>query len=334
MIIDCHAHVNAPNELYIYKNNLMSSHGAHGYNAPSISDERLAEATARNIELMDSVGTDVQFISPRPFQMMHAAKPIALVQHWTELVNNTIHRIVTSQPNRLQGVCAMPQAMGTEPKDWVSELDRCINELGFVGTLINPDPSEGLNGTPPMGDEYWYPVYEKMCELDVPALVHSSSCCNGRESYSNHFITEETIAILSLLNSSVFVDFPNLKIVIGHGGGSIPYQVGRWRAERLHPMFNKAVPLKESFDDSLRRLNFDTCIHAKESLELLLNVCGSENCLFGTEKPGSGSAPDPTTGRDFDDIKPIIEGISSLDEAQRSSIFEGNARSLYNRFTL
>jgi predicted TIM-barrel fold metal-dependent hydrolase len=332
LIIDCHAHVNAPKELYVYKNNLVSSHGAHGYNTPPISDELLAESTAQNIKLMDSVGTDVQFISPRPFQMMHAAKPAALVQHWTRVVNDTIHRVVTSRPDRLQGVCAMPQAMETDPKEWLPELDRCINELGFVGTLINPDPSEGMNGTPPMGDKYWYPVYEKMCDMDIPALVHSSGCCNGRESYSNHFITEESISILSLLNSEVFIDFPDLKIVIGHGGGSIPYQVGRWRAERLHPLFNKSVPLNESFDESLHRLNFDTCIHAKESLELLFSVCGAENCLFGTEKPGSGSAPNPETGRDFDDIKPLIEEISTLSKIQRDGIFEGNTRGLYNRF--
>ena len=171
-----------------------------------------------------------------------------------------------------------------------------------------------------------------MCELDVPGLIHSAGCCNMRESYSGHFVTEESIATLSLVGSRTFLDFPDLKLIVVHGGGSVPYQIGRWRAERGLATYAAAFPLKESFDDSLKRLYFDTCLHAKESLELLFKVCGPENCLFGTEKPGSGSAKNPANGRDYDDIKSTIEEIDFLSQADRDMIFESNAKKLFTRF--
>lgn len=332
MIIDAHAHVVAPAELYAYKGNLLANSGWTGYNPPKISDELLLKSTENNIKIQDSVGTDVQFISPRPFQMMHSMKPDIIVKYWNRAVNDIIHRVCESRPDRFRGVGAMPQVDGTEPKDWLEELERCVNELGFVGVLVNPDPSEGWSTTPPMGDEYWYPLYEKMCELDVPGLIHSAGCCNMRESYSGHFVTEESIATLSLVGSRTFLDFPDLKLIVVHGGGSVPYQIGRWRAERGLPTYAEAFPIKESFDDALKRLYFDTCLHAKESLELLFKVCGTENCLFGTEKPGSGSAKNLENGRDYDDLKSTIEEIDFLTQGDKDAIFETNAKKLFTRF--
>jgi len=60
-----------------------------------------------------------------------------------------------------------------------------------------------------MGNEYWYPLYEKMVKMDVPGLVHGASCKNPRESFHGHFITEESIAILSLVDSNVSRIFLN-----------------------------------------------------------------------------------------------------------------------------
>jgi predicted TIM-barrel fold metal-dependent hydrolase len=201
----------------------------------------------------------------------------------------------------------------------------------MVGCLLDPDPGEGDNQTPPLGDEYWYPLYEKLCALDVPAHVHSTGNQHGRGTYSTHFIDEESLAILSLLNSRVFLDFPKLKIIVSHGGGSVPYQVGRWRAERLHPVMAKNLPLKESFDDSLKRLYYDTVIHSKESIAMLVRLVGSDRVVFGTENPGSGTAMNPETGRAFDDIKALVDDIDFLTAQDRANIYEHNARRLFPR---
>lgn len=330
MIIDAHAHVNAPPELYAYQAALMSSRGAHGQGSAGVTDAALKEWGERTLATMDGVGTDLQLISPRPFHCGHSMRPAKAVHWWTSAVNDVIARQAALFPGRLAGVAGLPQAYGESAADWAGALEEAVTQLGMVGCVLNPDPSEGTGHVPPLGDPFWYPLYEKLVELDVPALIHSGSCLNDRETYSEHFVTEESIAILTLLNSEVFLRYPTLKIIVAHGGGSVPYQIGRWRAARAHPKLRLGHVLKdESFDDSLRRLWFDTVLHNPGSLELLIKTVGADRCLFGTERPGSGTAPDPVTGHDFDDIRPVVEGLDFLSEAEKSAILAGNAQSLF-----
>jgi predicted TIM-barrel fold metal-dependent hydrolase len=329
VIIDAHAHVNAPPELYAYQASLLASRGTQGRSDPGISDSLVEEYGQRTIAVMDSVGTDMQLISPRPFSMLHSAQPSRVVHWWIAAMNDFIARQVRMFPDRLAAVAALPQSVTESPADWLHELDRAVTDLGAVGCLLNPDPGEGQQSVPSLGDPWWYPLYERLVELDVPALVHSAGCANGRESYSEHFITEETIAVLSLVNSAVFQEFPTLKVIISHGGGSVPYQIGRWRAARLHPRLKQANAGDENFDDGLRQLWFDTVLHYPLALELLFRTVGPDRCVFGTEKPGSGSAYDPVTQHDFDDLKPVIEAMPFLSDLDRAGIFEGNARSLF-----
>jgi 4-oxalmesaconate hydratase len=229
-------------------------------------------------------------------------------------------------------VCGLPQTPAGGIQPCVAELERCVKEHGFIGCLLNPDPTEGTGLAPTLDDEHWYPLYEKMVELDVPGLVHSAACKNFRESYSAHFITEESIAVINLCkaDSRVFDDFPSLRLIISHGGGSVPYQVGRWRAHRVREQ--ESAPSLESFDDSLRRLHFDTVLYNQESLDLLFRIAGTDRCMFGTENPGSGSSRDPESGAWMDDLKPVIERISWLSPEDRERIFEGNARAAFPRF--
>jgi 4-oxalmesaconate hydratase len=205
-----------------------------------------------------------------------------------------------------------------------------------------------------LADPYWFPLYEKLIEMRIPAHIHSGGCC-GRETYDEHFITEESLAITALARSDVFDRYPELDLMISHGGGSIPYQVGRWRSNRelqrakglsesgfafrgkaeasSAAVVGKAPVRGERFDETLKRFWFDTCLHNKKSLELLFDVAGTDRCVFGTERPGSGSGIDPESGRPYDDIKPTIESIDGLTSAQKAGIFEGNARRLFPRFT-
>lgn len=327
MILDVHGHVSAPAELYAYKSKLLSSRGYNRYASERVvPDDRLLEETTKHIALLDSVGTDVQLISPRPFQLMHSESPFSIVRGFTEANNDIIARVVEQAPDRFRGVAGLPQSPEVDMSASVDELERCVTELGFVGCLINPDPTEGLGQPPTMDDRSWYPLYEKMCELDVPALVHSAGCRSPRETYSAHFITEESITILNVIKGQVFQDFPDLKLVIAHGGGSVPYQIGRWRAARI-----RQGGRLHDFDDDLRRFYFDSVLYNQESLDLLLKVVGTDRVLFGTEKPGSGSSQDPDTKVWLDDIKPLIDGLEWLTEDDRRQIYEGNARKCFVR---
>jgi len=168
-----------------------------------------------------------------------------------------------------------------------------------------------------------------MVELDVPGLIHTGGRRNTREPEAGHFPNEETVATQSLLGSRVFKEFPTLKLIVGHGGGYMPYQIGRQRAPRFNAM--RRNPELESFDQSLRRLYYDTVLYNVESLELLFKIATVDQCLFGSDRPATGSAVDPESGNSLDDIKPTIESIAWLSDADRAKIFEGNAARLYTR---
>lgn len=326
MIIDSHAHVVMPPQSFRFMAELVGGRGNPSV-PPKISDEAVRKVAEELVAINDSVGTDVQFISPRPYLQMHSVKPARVTELWTRHCNDIVARVVAMFPDRFRGVAGLPQFMHESPSvRAVAELERCVNELGFVGCLINPDPTEGSELPPPgLGDPFWHPLYEAMTRLDVPGLIHSAGSCSPRESYTLKFINEESIAVVSLLGSDTFDKFPNLKIVVAHGGGAIPYQMGRFRSWSVRK--GQAV----SFDEQLKKLHFDTCNYSKEATELLLKVAGVKNVLFGTEKPGTGSARDPLTGRDYDDMKPVIEGIEWLTSKDRKDIFECNCRRLYTR---
>jgi 4-oxalmesaconate hydratase len=332
MIVDVHGHVSAPEALYAWKANLLSHRGAHGVRGPRLTDDQIRAAyhapnpsfgDESHLHHLDGAGVDIQFISPRPYQMMHSEQPAKIVEAFTAEVNDVIHRSVELFPGRFRGVAGLPQSMELSVQQWLPELRRTVTELGFVGVLLNPDPHEGLKVPPALGDRFWYPLWEALVELDVPAILHSAGCRPpAREPYSLHFIQEETVSVWSLMNSTVFADFPELKIVVSHGGGAIPYQVGRFLPSGVR---SGATPYLER----LRSLYFDTCLYTKDAIELLLRTVGVDRALFGTEKPGTGSQIDPATGRWFDDIHLLVDDIDWLSDADRAAVMHGNAQALF-----
>ncbi len=333
MIIDIHGHISAPPELYAFQANLLASRGSQRRSRLKMDDERVQQALKPHLNFLDEFGIDLQLLSPRPYTLMHYEKPEKIVHWYVEACNDLISRQCKMYPERFRGVAGLPQCVGVSPKNCFEELERCVEELGFVGCLINPDPgARGDDGTPAMGDEYWYPLYEKLVELDMPAMVHSSTSLSSRLGYTLHFVNEDSIALVSILNSNVFKDFPKLKLIVPHGGGAIPYQIGRFMATRYpsrRSLDRKPVPESEFFENAAKQLYYDTCLYTVEALELLLKVMGPENCLFGTEAPGAGSSVNPKTGKPMDDLKTTIEGIEWLSPQDKKKIFEDNARRLY-----
>lgn len=354
MIIDAHGHLITPASVFGVRTVLQASNGQHSkewYIDRYVRDEELAASADRGVKLMDEVGTDLQLISPRPFVLMHSHPVAADVRLWVELQNDLIHRAVTRHPGRYRGVAGLPQVAGEPIEVVFDELERVIGELGFVGVLVNPDPAEGGGNSPRLSDPYWYPLWEKLTEFHLPAHIHSAGC-SGRETYDEHFTTEESLAVTALTHSAVFDKFPDLKVMISHGGGAIPYQIGRWRAHWWLDLSAKKPHIKKyfaeleqagragvglpaapsdltSFDDALRMLWFDTDVHAEASLELLFKTVGADRCVFGTERPGSGGAINPETGRSFEDFKYTIDRLACVTDADRAKIYEHNARTVF-----
>ena len=324
MIVDCHGHyTTAPNELGIWRKNQIDGKATD----LKISDDQIRESLEKNqLRIQKERGTDVTFFSPRASAMEHHVGDEKVSQAWTRVCNDLIHRCCSLYPGKFVPVAQLPQSPGVPPKNIVAELERCVRELGFIGCNLNPDPSGGHWKDPPLTDRWWYPVYEKLVELDVPAMVHVSSSCNANfHATGAHYINADTTAFMQFITSDLFKDFPRLKIIIPHGGGAVPYHWGRYRGlaqDMKRPM------LKEL----LRNVYFDTCVYHQPGIDLLLKVIPADNILFAAEVVGAVRGIDPETGNYYDDTRRYIDGSKTLSAANKKKIFEDNARKVYSRW--
>jgi 4-oxalmesaconate hydratase len=332
MIIDCHGHyTTAPAALQDYRDRQVAALSAAG--APrekgmvQISDDEIrASLESAQLRFQRERGTDVTLFSPRASAMAHHVGDETTSRHWTEHCNDLIHRVCTLYPANFAPVCQLPQSPGAPVGSSVAELDRCVRELGFVGCNLNPDPSGGHWTAPPLGDRYWYPLYEKMVELDVPAMVHVSASCRACfHTTGVHYLNADTTAFMQLLLSDLFQDFPTLRFIIPHGGGAVPYHWGRYRG-LAHDL--RRPRLTELVRD---HIYFDTCVYHQPGIDLLLKVVPADNLLFGSEMVGAVRGIDPETGHHFDDTKRYLDNAPGLGETDRRKIFEGNARRVFPR---
>ena len=232
----------------------------------------------------------------------------------------------TLYPLNFVGVCQLPQSPGVPPATCVAELERCVAEFGFVGCNLNPDPSGGYWRDPPLTDRWWYPLYEAMVELEVPAMIHVSSSCNPCfHATGAHYINGDTTAFMQCLTSNLFKDFPTLKFVIPHGGGAVPYHWGRYRG------LAQDMNLPSLSEHLLQNIFFDTCVYHQPGIDLLTKVVPVDNILFASEMVGAVKGIDPETNRHFDDTKRYVDQVAALSPEDRTKIFEGNARRVYGR---
>ena len=330
MVIDCHGHyTTAPKELQTFRDEqiagLKNPARPRSKRPLTISDDELRESVQPQLKFQSERGTDVTIFSPRASAMAHHIGDATTSTHWTEHCNDLIHRVCGLFPDNFVGVCQLPQTPGVAPDNCIHELERCVRELGFVGCNLNPDPSGGHWTTPPLTDRFWYPLYEKLVELDAPAMVHVSASCNANfHTTGAHYINADTTAFMQFLAGDLFKDFPTLRMIIPHGGGGVPYHWGRYRGLAQDM---KRPPLSELIRDNVF---FDTCVYHQAGIDLLLKVIPIENILFGSEMVGAVRGIDPETGHYFDDTKRYIDAAAIGDQARRK-IFEDNARMVYPR---
>jgi 4-oxalmesaconate hydratase len=333
MIIDCHGHYTTePRQLLDFRQRQIAALKNHGEKpnraALAISDDEIrASLEGAQLRLQRERGTDLTLFSPRASGMGHHIGDASTSLEWSQVCNELIHRGCTLYPRNFIGVCQLPQSPGVNPANCVGELERCVREFGFVGCNLNPDPSGGHWTAPPLTDRFWYPLYEKMVELDVPAMVHVSASCNENfHTTGAHYINADTTAFMQFITADLFTDFPTLKFIIPHGGGAVPYHWGRYRGLAINL---KRPPLEEL----LKNVYFDTCVYHLPGIELLTKVVPPDNILFASEMVGAVKGIDPQTGHDFDDTKRYLDQVSWLSPEDKHKIFEGNARMVYSRLS-
>ncbi|MBU6272271.1 MAG: amidohydrolase family protein [Betaproteobacteria bacterium] len=332
MIIDCHGHyTTAPRALHDWRARQVAAIGQPGQ-APSpaalrISDDEIRESLEDNqLRVMRERGHDLTVFSPQASFMAHHIGDFQVSATWAALCNELVHRVSRLYPRQFIPAAMLPQSPGVDPATCIPELERCVREYGAVAVNLNPDPSGGHWTSPPLTDRHWYPLYEKLVEFDIPAMIHVSTSCNACfHTTGAHYLNADTTAFMQCLSADLFHDFPSLRFVIPHGGGAVPYHWGRFRglAQEL-----RKPPLEEHL---LRNVFFDTCVYHQPGIDLLTRVIPVGNILFASEMFGAVRGIDPYTSHPFDDTRRYLEAASPLSAADRQQIFEGNARRVYPR---
>jgi 4-oxalmesaconate hydratase len=331
MIIDIHGHyTTAPDTLEAWRRRQIAAIGQPSQ-APRASELRISDAElvdsieGNQLRLMRERGIDLTIFSPRASFMAHHIGDFQVSSTWASICNELCYRVSELFPGRFVPAAMLPQSPGVDPASCIPELVKCVEAFGNVAINLNPDPSGGHWTSPPLGDRHWYPIYEKMVEYDIPAMIHVSTSCNPCfHTTGAHYLNADTTAFMQCVTSDLFRDFPTLRLVIPHGGGAVPYHWGRFRGlaqELKKPLLAQHV---------LRNVFFDTCVYHQPGIDLLTRVIPVDNLLFASEMMGAVRGIDPETGHHFDDTKRYLEA-ARIDAEDRRRIYETNARRVYPR---
>jgi 4-oxalmesaconate hydratase len=331
MIIDIHGHyTTAPQALEAWRSQQVASikdpSMKPAVSALEITDDDIRETIEQNqLKRMRERGLDLVLFSPRASFMAHHIGDFEVSSTWAAICNELCFRVAELFPEHFLPIAMLPQSPGVAPETCVPELVKCVEEYGCVALNLNPDPSGGHWTSPPLTEPHWYPIYERMVEYDIPAMIHVSTSCNACfHTTGAHYINADTTAFMQLIQGDLFARFPTLRFVIPHGGGAAPYHWGRYRG--------LAQELKKPLlaEHLLHNVFFDTCVYHQPGIDLLTRVVPIENILFASEMIGAVRGIDPETGHHFDDTKRYVDAAALSPEDKRR-IYETNARRVYPR---
>ncbi len=270
-------------------------------------DERIAD--------MDRMGIDIQAVSISPYQYYYWSEP-GVGRDVSKLINDNLASAIGEKPDRFVGLGTVP-LQNTEMA--ITELDRCVNELGFKGIEINSQISGEELSTPRLA-----PFWAKVEELDILVFIHTAGFTHADRLKDHYFINlighpiEATLAISRLIFDGVMENHPGLKIVVAHGGGFLPAYSGRMdHAYRARKDVREGLPDLPS--EYLKRLHFDTMVFESDQLEYLINKFGPNHILLGTDYPYDMGEDDPLG---------LVNKVKGLNEQDCSSICGGNAARL------
>ena len=330
MIIDCHGHyTTTPPGVGAWRDAQVAAVEADPLTVGEkgivdVFDDEIRESLeGAQLKLQRDRGTDLTIFSPRASWMGHHVGNEHTSRFWTEHQNELIRRVCDLYPDNFAPVAQLPQSPGVAIDSSVRELERCVSEMGFIGCNVNPDPTGGFWTGPPLWDRYWWPLWERMQELNVPGMIHVSTSCNEHFFTTGaHYLGADTAAFVQALTSGFMADFPGLRWIIPHGGGAVPYHWGRFKG--------MAQDKGWDFDGLMDHIWFDTCVYHQPGIDLLLDVVPATNVLFASEMVGAVRGIDPDTGHYYDDTKRYVES-ADINADTRQMIYEQNIRAVYPR---
>jgi aminocarboxymuconate-semialdehyde decarboxylase len=257
---------------------------------------------------------DRQLLSVLPQTVAYEEEP-AVALAISQIQNDHIAALTKRYPDRFLGVGTVPLQ---SPDASAVELRRCMTDLGLRGMMIGSNV-RGRN----FDDPGLEPVWAAAAKLGAFIFIHPTSTAGAdrlKDYYLRNFIgnpLDTTIAAACLVFVGVLERHPDLKILLSHGGGFLPYQEARfvhgWRERE-----EAKKTLKVSPAASLGRFFYDTILHARKPLEFLIASAGADRVLLGSDYPYDMGQYDTVD---------LIASLS-LPEADKAKILGGNARTL------
>lgn len=235
---------------------------------------------AARLARMDALGIDQAVVSISPTFYFYWVAPDEGIAY-THSTNEVLADHVAQGRGRLAGLATLPMQ---EPALAADELERAVTDLGLLGASVGPRVDDAY-----LDDARFWPVLERAEALDVPLLLHPFYV-GLRPGLPDFYLTnlignplESTIGAARLILSGVLDRFPRLRLVLTHGGGFLPYQVGR--LDHGHRVRPEAKGCARSPSEYLRRFVFDTVTHNPEATRFLVSLVGADRVAFGTDLP-------------------------------------------------
>ncbi|MDP2242255.1 MAG: amidohydrolase family protein [Burkholderiales bacterium] len=269
------------------------------------------------VESMDRKGLDISVISPGPQAFFYGLADANQALKTAAIVNAGVANMVAARPDRLRGMATLPMQ---HPDAAIAELERVVREYGFkaveLGTAI---------GSEELADPKFRPVLRRIQELKVVIFAHPNTQGSaGRLDcyYLTNLIgnpLDTTIMVGNLMFSGALDELPELKILLAHGGGFLPYQIGRFEHGSKVRADTSAVT-KTSPMEMFKRFYFDALTHSPESIRHLINVVGSDHVVIGTDSPF-----------DMGEEQPVqrLDAVPGLTQAEREDVCYRSAMNLF-----
>jgi aminocarboxymuconate-semialdehyde decarboxylase len=271
----------------------------------------------QRLEAMDAARVDVQVVSSW-IDLTGYSLPTAAAVHYARMFNESLAAMMAPHPDRFLGLCNVPLQDPTAAAD---ELRRAVAGEGFVGAEI-ATTVEDVD----LDDRRLDPFWGMASELRCPILIHPSFTPLAGRDVSHYMldnlvgrVVESTITVAQMVFGGVMERFPDLRLILVHGGGFVPWQAARWNRGYDAVPAKTAGNLARRPTESLRNVYFDTVLHDPRVVGYLIDWASVDRVVLGSDYPFP-----------MGDLTPVdtLEAVASLDDAARAAILQHNVEGL------
>ncbi len=265
-------------------------------------------------EVLRAAGVDTQVITlTTPGTHVEEPKTAARL---AQLVNDAFAKVVADKHGRFAALATLPL---NDPAASVTEFRRAVQQLGFAGAML----FSNVNGVA-LADQRFWRLYEVANELEAVLYIHPTNPVSvaAMEKYwlmpLVGFLMDTTLAAAELVFSGIAEKFPDIKWVLGHLGGAIPYLAER--LDRGYEAFPDCrVNIAQPPSTYLKKFYLDTVNFDPKAIELAINFSGVERILAGSDYP-----------HQIGSIEKMLASIGELriSPDERAKILGGNAARL------